>query len=197
MSFDSRKWLVVAPAVTAIIIGAIGFALGQSITGSSDVRIIAQKLVDGRIEFGLEQDGEQVLPRARFFPANARVGRWLKSSPIDVSVEPTVDSVTSSARSISGSGDAYKSAGVFSAGNYVCSISVTGNENEYGADHFSVVSYGADGSYGNLHVNEIASSYSGSSRLSVGSGWSADVPEGDVYFEVTASTQGQWTISCR
>ena len=197
MSFDRRKWLVATLAATAIIIGAIGFALGQSITGTSDVRIIAQKLDDGRIEFGLEQDGEQILPRARFFPTNARVGRWLKSSPIEVSAESAVDSVTSSARSISGSGDAYQSAGGFSAGNYVCSVSVTGNDDEYGADHFAVVSYGADGSYGALHANEAASSYSGSSRLSVGSGWSADVPEGEVYFEVSASPQGQWSISCR
>lgn len=68
----------------ALVIGGVSFSLGQSINGSGEVKIVAQKLDDGRIEFGLEQDGERILPRARFFPADARVGRWLKSSAISI-----------------------------------------------------------------------------------------------------------------
>lgn len=33
--------------------------------------------------------GERRLPRARFFPADARVGRWLASSPLTVAVPPS------------------------------------------------------------------------------------------------------------
>ena len=53
-----------------------------------DVRVAAQRLSDGRTEFALQErnaDGswaERRLPRARFFPANARVGRWLASSSL-------------------------------------------------------------------------------------------------------------------
>lgn len=54
------------------------------------VRIVARKLADGRVEFGLRQEqadgtyGDEILPRSRFFPADAEVGRWLRSSPVDL-----------------------------------------------------------------------------------------------------------------
>ena len=88
------KRFAAALIAAAIVVGGVSFTLGQSINSSSDVKIIAQKLEDGRIEFGLEQDGERILPRARFFPAEARVGRWLKSSAISVDVA-AVDPITS------------------------------------------------------------------------------------------------------
>ncbi len=44
-------------------------------------KIVARRLADGRIEFGFQPAyGARVLPRARFFPANARTGQWLTSS---------------------------------------------------------------------------------------------------------------------
>ena len=51
------------------------------------MRIVARKLTDGRIEFGLQQRsgstwGDRQLPRTRFFPTTARVGSWLASSPL-------------------------------------------------------------------------------------------------------------------
>ena len=49
------------------------------------VRIIARRAPDGRIEFGMrDQNGEEIFPRARFFP-NGGPGhsRWLSSSLID------------------------------------------------------------------------------------------------------------------
>ena len=54
-----------------------------------DVRIIARLLSDGRIEFGLQRRAtgvwaEHLLPRPRFFPVSARVGKWLVSGPIEV-----------------------------------------------------------------------------------------------------------------
>ena len=51
-----------------------------------EVRIVARKLSDGRVEFGLQERtedgswGDRVLPTRRFFPTDAPVGRWLRSS---------------------------------------------------------------------------------------------------------------------
>ena len=63
----------------------------------TEVRITAQRLADGRTEFALQERdadgawGERLLPRARFFPATATVGRWLSSTPLTVSLpEPEV-----------------------------------------------------------------------------------------------------------
>ena len=59
-----------------------------------EVRVATQLLADGRMEFALQErnaDGswaERRLPRARFFPASAQVGRWLSSSPLVVRTTP-------------------------------------------------------------------------------------------------------------
>ena len=58
----------------------------------TEVRITAQRLVTGRIEFALQEReadgewGERLLTRARFFPASVTVGRWLSSTPLTVSL---------------------------------------------------------------------------------------------------------------
>ena len=66
----------------------------DAVSDGADVRIIARRLSNGKIEFGLEQRqrnnswaGRQ-LPQARLFPVNAQVNRWLVSSPITVTVAP-------------------------------------------------------------------------------------------------------------
>ena len=60
-------------------------------TEEATVRISAKRLENGRTEFGLQirSDGawgpvERLLPRSRMFPANARVGRWLRSTPLEL-----------------------------------------------------------------------------------------------------------------
>ena len=60
------------------------------------VRIVARKIADGRVEFGLRKHttGDSysgpLLPRARFFPTTAAVGRRLASTPISViSTQPS------------------------------------------------------------------------------------------------------------
>ncbi|MCY3807561.1 MAG: hypothetical protein OXG91_13940, partial [bacterium] len=66
----------------------------ESAGGASevDVRIVARRLDDGRVEFGLQQRdadgswGERLLPSRRFFPATAGVGPWLASSTLTVTV---------------------------------------------------------------------------------------------------------------
>ena len=57
-------------------------------------RIVARRLADGRVEFGWHptrgtfgfQDPAgwlRILPTQRYFPTDARVGRWLRSSPVE------------------------------------------------------------------------------------------------------------------
>lgn len=47
--------------------------------------IIARHTDDGRIEFGWRTpNGAQVFPRARYFPADSQIDRWLTSSPVIV-----------------------------------------------------------------------------------------------------------------
>ena len=71
----------------------------EAVSDSADVRIVARRLSDGKIEFGLEQRrgddtwGARRLPRSRLFPATAAVGNWLVSSPITVSVGASADSL--------------------------------------------------------------------------------------------------------
>ena len=49
-------------------------------------RIVARRTSGGRTEFGWLPAGaeERVLPSGRYFPANAEVGRWLRSTPVVV-----------------------------------------------------------------------------------------------------------------
>ncbi len=76
------RWLASSPLTVSAPDGA----------GEAEVRVAARLLVDGRMEFALQQRGpdgewgERQLPRARFFPAAATVGRWLASSPLTVSL---------------------------------------------------------------------------------------------------------------
>ena len=62
-----------------------------------EVRIVARKLDDGRVEFGLQQRqsddtwGDRQLPRVRFFPTTATVNRWLASSPFTLTAVTCVD----------------------------------------------------------------------------------------------------------
>ena len=94
-----RALVAVAALMTVLATVAVAPPVGaQSADGGSDeVRIVARKLADGRIEFALRQHqggdswGDPLLPRARFFPADATVGRWLRSSPLTIIVAATTD----------------------------------------------------------------------------------------------------------
>ena len=60
----------------------------ESASSTAVVRIVARKLADGRVEFGLQQRdpdnswADRRLPRVRFFPTSAGVNRWLASSAL-------------------------------------------------------------------------------------------------------------------
>ena len=67
-----------SPTITPPPVAAAGT---RGVTG----QIIARRLADGRTEFGFQPTaGERALPSSRFFPTDARVGRWLNSSPVRV-----------------------------------------------------------------------------------------------------------------
>ena len=84
-------WLAVAVALAVLSTAAVSSpAAAQAADGSDVVRIVARKLASGRIEFGLQQRqadeswGDRRLPRVRFFPTTAGVGRWLASSALSL-----------------------------------------------------------------------------------------------------------------
>ena len=60
--------------------------------GAAELRIAAQLLDDGRMEFALQERGagggwgDRVLAQRRFFPADPATRRWLVTSPIGVSL---------------------------------------------------------------------------------------------------------------
>ena len=89
-------WLAVAAALATLGTAAVSSPVAAQADGGSDeVRIVARKLADDRIEFGLQHRnvddswGDRRLPSSRFFPADVAVDRWLRSSPLTVSVAAT------------------------------------------------------------------------------------------------------------
>ena len=88
---DTRvgRWLGSTPLTIELSPDSMSTAAGDS---GLEVRVAAQLLADGRMEFALQEResdgswGERRLPRGRFFPADTRVGRWLGSTPLAVRV---------------------------------------------------------------------------------------------------------------
>lgn len=68
-------------------------------SGLAEIRIVARKLANGKIEFGLQQRqeastwGGRLLPSARLFPAGAGIGDWLVSSSLTVSAGESADTL--------------------------------------------------------------------------------------------------------
>ena len=62
----------------------------QAADTSTDLRIAARRLADGRVEFALQLRGsdaawgERLLPGVRFLPADAEANRWLVSGAVSV-----------------------------------------------------------------------------------------------------------------
>ena len=86
-----RAALVVL-AVAALIGAAAPSVSGQQSGATDEVvaRIVARRHADQRVEFALQQQatggswGQRLLPPQRFFPTTATVGRWLTSTPLDL-----------------------------------------------------------------------------------------------------------------
>lgn len=79
------RWLVSSPLTLTVALA------DDELAAEVDVRIVARRSADGRVEFGLQQRfgggswGDRHLPPRRYFPAQATVERWLGSSVIDLS----------------------------------------------------------------------------------------------------------------
>ena len=90
---------IVAPVLGLVVLAA-GLALATSNAGAqeggAEVRITAQRLEDGQLEFALQQQtdgswGERRLPQRRFFPADAEAGNWLVTTPLTISTPAPVE----------------------------------------------------------------------------------------------------------
>ena len=78
---------LLAMLALAVVATGIGFAVGQSQT--EEVRVVARSTTDGRIEFGVEHDGERILPRGRYMNAaqiGARNDKWLRSTVVEIEI---------------------------------------------------------------------------------------------------------------
>lgn len=82
IKYASLAVAVAALTALAVVIFTYDAAGDGQSTDDIEVRINARLLADRRIEFALEYDGARVLPRSRYFPADAEVNRWLRSSPV-------------------------------------------------------------------------------------------------------------------
>ena len=72
-------------AALLVLTAAQAVSVAQAQSDEQTGRIVARRLDDGRTEFGWQPaGGARVLPSARYFPAGARVDRWLNSSPVEV-----------------------------------------------------------------------------------------------------------------
>ena len=81
--------------VIAVLAGVAALSVGVVVAtshNSTEVRIAAKRLDDGRIEVALQQReldgswGDRILPTRRFVPASGHEGRWLTSSPLEVAL---------------------------------------------------------------------------------------------------------------
>ena len=80
---DHQRWLNSSPI---------------EVDGEEIGRINARQSEDGRIEFAFTPtDGERILPPSRYFPASARIGRWLRSTEIAISAAPAAGFIAVSA----------------------------------------------------------------------------------------------------
>ena len=97
MRVFSAALLATAIGVAAMVVGwsTLFFSAGaQEVSADANVRISAQRLDDGRVQFGLRAlDGsgeyaDPVEPRVNSFnPASTRTGRWLSSSALILEVD--------------------------------------------------------------------------------------------------------------
>ena len=83
------RWLVSVALAVALVAGIVVSAslpAAASDHAGDATRIIARKLADGRVEFGLRHtDGSEQLPTPRLFPYRSAIeGRWYQSGPVSI-----------------------------------------------------------------------------------------------------------------
>lgn len=80
------RWIVVGLIIAAAMLATVGFVDSQGTDeGAAQVRVAAQPLSNGSIEFAVVYDGERILPRGRYLSvAAAPRDRWLISTPVEI-----------------------------------------------------------------------------------------------------------------
>ena len=168
------RWLASAPLTL------------ESSSGEEVVRILARKLEDGRVEFGLQQRGtgatwaDRQLPTRRFFPTTATVGSWLASSPLTFGATSTTPPTAQDLFTAVTSGGGH-SCGLRTDGAAICWGSNYYGEAEAPLEQFSAITAGADHSCG-LRTDDTVTCW-GANRFG-----QADAPSG----QFTAVSVGEW-----
>lgn len=81
-------------AIVGVALIATGYGVAQLTSVETEVRVVARPHEDGRVEFAVQQRvggewGERIAPSSRYLTPRLieeRVGRWLNSSPITLTV---------------------------------------------------------------------------------------------------------------
>ena len=104
-----------------------------------DVRIVARRLEDDRVEFGVQQRGadgswgERLLPSRRFFPVGVDVGRWLSSSPLSLGAAAPGSGTIETPQD---SGPRAAAARIAASGYHTCAINAHGGVDCWGDNSF-------------------------------------------------------------
>ena len=160
------------------------------VSGTEIGRINARLLADGRIEFAFTPtDGERIEPPARYFPADTRVGRWLRST--EIAIGPPEDAPTGYIAVSAGS-------------NHTCAIRASGEIACWGANGFgqadappgvfTTISAGERHTCAIRANGEIACWGSNDARLQTNAGLTDDTPTGSF---TAVSATGNYTCAIR
>ena len=111
------------------------------IGGAELGRINARLRSDGRIEFAFTPtDGKRIEPPARYFPANARVGHWLRSTTIAIDSTPPPPESSSGFSAVAAGG--HHTCGLRNTGAIECWGRDTQGQTAAPAGRFTAVSTG-------------------------------------------------------
>ena len=209
-----------ALVATLLIVSSVALTRAATNQAEVEVRINAQRLEDGRTEFALQQRlatgnwGDRVLPRGRYFPADPEPGRWLNSTPINLSVplDQQVDALSGFevALELSGQGDDELVAHV-GEGYYLVKLSVSDSTSEHDFRDYSSVSadveidmFDADGdkrtweAYESNYDDRSLTAVSDTSfefRIMSVSCREDSISAGDMRFIVNADDDESWSIT--
>ena len=89
-------------AIVGVALIATGYGVAQLTSVETEVRVVARPHEDGRVEFAVQQRvggewGERIAPSSRYLTPRLieeRVGRWLNSSPITLTVAVESEELT-------------------------------------------------------------------------------------------------------
>ena len=193
-----KTWATALALLACAIVGGIALVDGQGGTSSStvEVRVIARQHDDGRVEFGIRHEGDDLLPSGRFFPAGGPGhNRWLQSTPVEFEVA-TSPATMPAGKSVTGTGPGLHTIRL-EAGVYNCLLSVTNNVGSYGSGtNFIVALHDSDNRTESL-ANEIEEAWNGHKRVVVGDGL-FDLNPGLMDLDVSHAAQGaEWSVDCQ